>query len=89
MWHGTSIAPVVMWSNAVRNPGFDLVESQLKHGDTLEEMMAVIAQGVPGTTMAGWNEKLSPQQIKLLAIYISEQRQKFPTTSHSHNGTRR
>jgi glucose/arabinose dehydrogenase len=64
--------------------GSTLVESQLKHGDTLEEMMAVIAQGVPGTTMAGWDEKLSPQQIKLLAIYISEQRQKFPTTSHSY-----
>ncbi|MGI9327333.1 MAG: PQQ-dependent sugar dehydrogenase [Pseudomonadales bacterium] len=64
--------------------GSALVGVQLKHSDTLEEMMAVIAQGVPGTIMEGWDEKLSLQQIKLLAIYISERRQKFPTIANSY-----
>ena len=64
--------------------GSALVEASLKHGDTVEEMIAVIAKGVPGTTMEGWDGKLLPQQIKLLAIYISELRQKFPTTANSY-----
>ena len=62
-----------------------LVDGQLKQGDRVEEMAAVIAEGAPGTAMEGWGEKLSPQQIKLLAIYISEQRQKFPTIAASYS----
>ncbi|MEO0908836.1 MAG: PQQ-dependent sugar dehydrogenase [Pseudomonadota bacterium] len=61
-----------------------LIDADLKHGDTLEQMMAVIADGVPGTTMAGWDDKLTPQEIKMLAIYISERRQKFPSTLASY-----
>ncbi len=61
-----------------------LVDAELKHGDSVEEMMAIIAKGVPGTTMTGWDEKLSPQRIKALALFISEHRQKFPTTSASY-----
>lgn len=64
--------------------GSALIDVKLKHGDTTEEMMAVIAEGVPGTTMEGWDDKLSPQQIKALALYISEHRQKFPTTAASY-----
>lgn len=64
--------------------GSKLVGQKLKSGDTLEELVTVIGQGVPGTTMEAWREKLSPQEVKLLAIYISEQRQKFPTTSISY-----
>lgn len=64
--------------------GSALVDAQLKHGDTVDDMVAVIAKGVAGTTMEGFDEKLLPQQIKLLAIYISEQRQKFPTIAKSY-----
>ncbi|GAB5489556.1 MAG: PQQ-dependent sugar dehydrogenase [Parasphingorhabdus sp.] len=64
--------------------GSALVGKKLKHGDSLEEMMAVIAKGVPKTTMEGWEEQLSPERVKLLAIFISEQRQKFPTTPVSY-----
>ncbi|MEX0345632.1 MAG: PQQ-dependent sugar dehydrogenase [Rhizobiaceae bacterium] len=64
--------------------GSPLVEVELKQGDTLEQLMAVIAQGVPDTTMEAWENKLSPREIKLLAIYISEQRQKFPTIANSY-----
>ncbi len=64
--------------------GSGLVGGPLKGGETVAEMTAVIAKGVPGTTMQGWEGKLSPQQIKLLAIYISEQRQKFPRIVDSY-----
>ncbi len=61
-----------------------LVNVPLKHGDTVDEMVPVIAKGIQGTTKEGWDGKLPPQTIKLLAIYISEQRQKFPTTPTSY-----
>ena len=61
-----------------------LVDVKLKQGETVEDMVAVIAKGVAGTTMQGWDDRLSPQQIKLLAIYVSEHRQKFPTTASSY-----
>lgn len=61
-----------------------LVGNKPKHGDNVEAMTAIIAKGIAGTTMDGWEDKLSPEQIKLLAIYISEQRQKFPSTTGSY-----
>lgn len=74
--HGTALGGTEL--------GSGLVDAQLKHGDMLDDMMAVIAKGVPGTTMEAWDERLSPRQIKLLAIYISEQRQGFPKTTESY-----
>lgn len=74
--HGTALERTAL--------GSALVEAQLKQGDTVEEMIAVISDGIPGTTMEGWSDKLSSQQIKLLAIYISELRQKFPTIAASY-----
>lgn len=64
--------------------GSALVDVELKRGHTVEQMMAVIGSGIPGTTMKGWEQKLSPQQIKLLALYISERRQKFPSIEKSY-----
>lgn len=64
--------------------GSALVDAPLKHGDSIEEMMGVIAKGIPGTTMAAWDQKLSARQMKLLAIFVSETRQKFPTISDSY-----
>jgi glucose/arabinose dehydrogenase len=61
-----------------------LVDTALKHGDSIEQMMAIIAGGVPETAKAGWEGTLSPQQIKSLALLISERRQKFPTTAASY-----
>jgi aldose sugar dehydrogenase len=70
-----------------------LVGAELGQGETIEELMAVIAKGVPGTQMAGWEEEFSPQLVKGLALFISEHRQQFPTISASYamapQGTRR
>ena len=64
--------------------GSALVDVQLKQGDTVGEMSTVIAKGIPGTTMEAWDKKLSPQQIKLLAIYVSERRQKWRSIAESY-----
>lgn len=61
-----------------------LVENNLKHGDTAPELMAVIGAGVSNTTMEGWNDELSPELIKGLALFISERRQRFPSTAASY-----
>lgn len=61
-----------------------LVDAQLGHGDSVAELMAVIADGIPGTAMVGWKDGLSPQRIKGLALLISERRQMFPSTEESY-----
>lgn len=61
-----------------------LVDAELEHGDSVGELMAVIARGVPQTTMAGWDNSLPPTLIKGLALFISERRQGWPTTAESY-----
>ena len=63
--------------------GGALIDVQLKHG-SLNDLVAVIADGIPGTTMTGLEGRLSAREIKLLAIYVSEQRQRFPTIAKSY-----
>ncbi|MEM1200154.1 MAG: PQQ-dependent sugar dehydrogenase [Pseudomonadota bacterium] len=64
--------------------GPSLIDGPLKYGDTVDEMMPVIAKGVPGAGKKGFEGTLSAREIKLMAIYISELRQRFPTTPASY-----
>ena len=64
--------------------GPSLVGVRLKHGDTTEQLMASIGNGIPGTTMAGWSDRLRPELVKGLALFVSEHRQGFPTTQASY-----
>lgn len=61
-----------------------LVDAELKHGDQVPQLIAAITSGLPGTTRHAWGENLSSQQIKGLALLISERRQNFPTTAASY-----
>lgn len=74
--HGKSLAGTKL--------GPALVDAQLKHGETAEQITAIVAKGIPDTAMAGWDKKLSPELIKGLALYVSERRQKFPTIAESY-----
>ena len=56
-----------------------LVDRELKHGDDLESLMASL-QG----EVHDWRDQLSPEQIKDLALYVSERRQAFQTTRESY-----
>ena len=43
--------------------GPPLVGVALKHGDSTEQLIQSIGDGVAGTTMAGWKDKLSPELV--------------------------
>lgn len=66
------------------NLGSALIDTNLKHGDSVAELMATITKGIPDTSMKAWDDELSSEQIKGLALFISEHRQKFPTTPQSY-----
>jgi len=74
--HGSGLAGTEFGS-ALIGPG-------PKHGETVPEIIKVIAEGLPGTTMAGWQDELSPELIKGLALYISERRQNYPGIADSY-----
>ena len=61
-----------------------LVGVALKHGDSTEQLIQSIGDGVAGTTMVGWKDKLSPELVKGLALFVSEHRQEFPTIEASY-----
>lgn len=55
--------------------GTPLVGVELRHGDTVEEIAASIAQGFPEAGMPPWSETLNESQIWNMALYVAEQRQ--------------
>ena len=61
-----------------------LVDAELKNGDRIPELVTAIAAGFSAIEGHAWGETLSPQKIKGLALFISERRQKFLTTSASY-----
>lgn len=54
--------------------GTPLVGLDLRYGDTLEQLIASTSIGSEERGMPGWASILSEEQIKALAIFISEQR---------------
>jgi glucose/arabinose dehydrogenase len=54
--------------------GTPLLGNDLSHGDSVAALSKTIAHGIPGTSMAGWSEDLSPTEIRSLSIYIAERR---------------
>src|SRR5262249_34206791 len=51
-------------------PVGDLADQEWKHGDQPEQVLAVIAQGVPNTRMDGWSRVLDPPELKAVAAYV-------------------
>ena len=60
-----------------------LVDVPLRHGASAEALTASIAGGFPERGMPGWADALSPNLVKGLALYVSERRQHFPSTTES------
>ena len=50
--------------------GTPLVGVDFRHGDSLEEVIASIANGFPAQGMPGWSELLPEAEIRKLAIYM-------------------
>ncbi len=54
--------------------GTPLVGVDLLHGDSMKDLTRSIAEGYPRKDMPAWADTFSEQEIKSLALYISEQR---------------
>ncbi|MBW2360992.1 MAG: PQQ-dependent sugar dehydrogenase [Deltaproteobacteria bacterium] len=57
--------------------GGPLVGIDLVHGDSLAEIADSIAKGAPEKNMPAWSKTLSADQIRNLALYVSERRLGF------------
>ena len=55
--------------------GTPLVGIELRHGDSVPELVESIRDGFPETGMPGWKDVLSETEIYNLALYVAEQRQ--------------
>lgn len=51
-------------------PVGDLTDDEWKHGDRPEQVLSVIAQGVPNTRMEGWSRVLDPPELKAVEAYV-------------------
>lgn len=54
--------------------GSPLLGAELKHGDSMPALITSITQGYPDKGMPTWGDALSIEQIKSLALWISENR---------------
>lgn len=54
--------------------GTPLIGVDLMHGETVDDLVRVISEGVPEKGMVAWGQVLDAQQIKTLALFIKEHR---------------
>jgi mono/diheme cytochrome c family protein len=57
-------------ANLIGPPVGNLTDSEWKHGDRPDQVLAVIGQGVPNTRMDGWGRVLDPPELKAVAGYV-------------------
>jgi mono/diheme cytochrome c family protein len=51
-------------------PPGDLTDQTWKHGDSVEALGRVLAEGIPGTAMPAWKNLLEPQDLRAVAAYV-------------------
>jgi mono/diheme cytochrome c family protein len=51
-------------------PVGNLTDNEWKHGDRPDQVLGVIARGVPDTRMTGWSNVLDPPELKAVAAYV-------------------
>lgn len=56
--------------NLTGPPVGDLTDDRWKHGDRPDQVVAVIARGVPDTRMEGWSRVLDPPDLEAVAAYV-------------------
>ena len=61
-----------------------LIGKALVRGDSVDALMASIIDAHPGQDVEGWRQSISSESIKALALYVSERRRQWPTTSESY-----
>ncbi len=56
--------------NLIGPPPGNLTDAEWKHGSTPEQVMRVIADGIPNTRMEGWGRVLDPPDLRAVASYV-------------------
>jgi mono/diheme cytochrome c family protein len=56
--------------NLAGPPVGNLTDDRWKQGDRPDQVLAVIAKGVPGTRMEGWSRVLDPPDLDAIAAYV-------------------
>jgi cytochrome c oxidase cbb3-type subunit 3 len=56
--------------NLMGPPVGNLADASWKHGDRPEQILAVIAQGAPGTAMSGWRGVIEDRGLRAVAAYV-------------------
>ncbi len=56
--------------NLAGPPVGNLTDDKWKHGDRSDQVLAVIARGVPDTRMEGWSRVLDPPDLKAVTAYV-------------------
>jgi mono/diheme cytochrome c family protein len=51
-------------------PVGNLTDGHWKHGDRPDQVLVVIARGVPNTRMEGWSRVLDPPEVRAVAGYV-------------------
>lgn len=51
-------------------PPRDLAAAQWKHGDSADQVLQVVIQGVKDTSMPGWRGTLSASELKAVTAYV-------------------
>ena len=51
-------------------PVGNLTDSEWKHGDRPDQVLAVIDRGVPNSRMEGWGRVLDPPELKAVTAYV-------------------
>jgi cytochrome c oxidase cbb3-type subunit III len=57
-------------ANLIGPPVGNLTDSEWKHGDRPDQVLAVIDKGMPNTRMDGWGRVLDPPELKAVAAYV-------------------
>lgn len=53
-----------------------LICGKFKYGETDEAIARNIADGIPNTAMGAFNDKLSPEEVKAVVVFLRDQQKK-------------
>ena len=48
----------------------DFVEEPWKYGDRPDQALAIVSNGVPGTSMGGWKSSYSAEELRTVTAYL-------------------
>jgi cytochrome c oxidase cbb3-type subunit 3 len=68
--------------------GPNLTDDQYKNVKEPADIFTVISEGIPGTSMAGWSDRLREPQMILLAAYVASLRGTEPANGIASEGSR-